>query len=212
MALIFFDYDGVMVDSLETETRYFKEACQEVGVDMVRDATDMAKLSEGNFYDELLGRGVAQVDLAKTMEIYAKIKTDGRYGTESFPEIFTLLKKVSEVYPTYIITSNVSATVESRLVEFDITAVKDVLGADKETSKQKKLRSVMERYPGERTLFIGDTKGDMVEAAAVGIDIRLGVTWGWQSPEVVLDGDPDYWFHEKNHLVAWFEGFMNATK
>lgn len=212
MALVFFDYDGVMVDSLETETKYYIEACQEVGVNAVKDAADMAKLSEGNFYDELLRRGISEEEQAKVMAIYAKIKTDGRYQTEAFPEIFSVLKKVSETFLTYIITSNVSATVEKRLVEFDVTAVKDVLGADKETSKKKKLRSVMEQYPGERTMFIGDTKGDMVESAAVGIDIRLGVTWGWQSPEVVLSGDPDYWFTEKEHFVAWFEGFMDATK
>lgn len=211
MALIFFDYDGVMVDSLETETKYYIEACQEVGVDAVKDAADMAKLSEGNFYEELLGRGVSQEALDKTMEIYAQIKTDGRYQTKPFPEIFSLLKKVSETYPTYIITSNVSATVEKRLREFNVTGVKDVLGADKETSKQKKLHSVMAHYPGERTLFAGDTKGDMIESAAVGIDLRLGVTWGWQSPEVVLAGDPDYWFNEKKDFVAWFHGFMDAA-
>ncbi|MBQ4093092.1 MAG: HAD hydrolase-like protein, partial [Firmicutes bacterium] len=131
--------------------------------------------------------------------------------TTPFPEIFALLKKVSDHYPVYIITSTVSATVETRLKEFGVDGVKDVLGADKETSKAKKLRSIMAQYPGERTYFIGDTKGDMVESAEVGIDVRLGVTWGWQSPEVVLSGDPDYWFVEKSHLVAWFDGFMDAT-
>ena len=211
MALIFFDYDGVMVDSLEAENAYFQEACQEVGVEGTKDAADMAKLSEGNFYENFHQRGVSMEDIGEIMKVYARIKTDGRYQTTPFPEIFALLKKVSENYPVYIITSNVSATVETRLKEFGVDGVKDVLGADKETSKAKKLRSVMAQYPGERTFFIGDTKGDMVESAEVGIDVRLGVTWGWQSPEVVLSGDPDYWFVEKNHLVAWFEGFMDAT-
>ena len=211
MALIFFDYDGVMVDSLEAENAYFQEACQEVGVEGTKDAADMAKLSEGNFYENFHQRGVSMEDIAEIMKVYARIKTDGRYQTTPFPEIFALLKKVSDHYPVYIITSNVSATVETRLKEFGVNGVKDVLGADKETSKAKKLRSIMVQYPGERTYFIGDTKGDMVESAEVGIDVRLGVTWGWQSPEVVLSGDPDYWFVEKSHLVAWFEGFMDAT-
>ena len=211
MALIFFDYDGVMVDSLETENKYFQEACQEVGVEGTKDASDMAKLSEGNFYENFHKRGVSMDDIAKIMKVYAEIKADGRYDTTPFPEIFGLLKKVSDNYPVYIVSSNVSATVEARLKEFGVENVKDVLGADKETSKEKKLRAVMAQYPGEKTLFIGDTKGDMVESAAVGIDVRIGVTWGWQSPEVVLSGDPDYWFHEKKHLVAWFDGFMDAA-
>ncbi|MBR5329226.1 MAG: HAD family hydrolase [Firmicutes bacterium] len=212
MALIFFDYDGVMVDSLEAENAYFQEACQEVGVEGTKDAADMAKLSEGNFYENFHKRGVSMEDIAEIMKVYARVKTDGRYTTEPFPEIFDLLKKVSDRFPVYIITSNVSATVETRLQEFGVDGVKDVLGADKETSKAKKLRAIMAQYPGERTFFIGDTKGDMVESAEVGVDVRLGVTWGWQRPEVVLEGDPDYWFNEKNHLVAWFEGFMDATK
>ena len=39
----------------------------------------------------------------------------------------------------------------------------------------------MERYPGERTVFVSDTKGDMIESKEVGIDLRLAVTWGWQT-------------------------------
>ena len=212
MALVFFDYDGVMVDSLEPETAYFKEACQEVNVDNVKDSSDMARLSEGNFFDNLHAEGVSREDIQKIMKIYAGIKTDGRYVPEAFLEIFALLKKVSERFPVYIITSNVSATVEDRLKEFGVTEVKDVLGADKETSKEKKLTSIMAQYPGERTLFIGDTKGDMVESAAVGVDVRLGVTWGWQAPATVLAGDPDYWFNERGHLIAWFDGFMKTAK
>lgn len=210
MALIFFDYDGVVVDSLATETKYFSEACRKTGVSAVKSEADMAKLSEGNFYDELHNRGVSLADIDKIMEIYADIKNDGRFLAEPFPEIFQLLKKVSEAYPVYIITSNVSATVERRLGEFGITSVRDVLGADKEPSKEVKLTKIMSQYPGERTIFIGDTKGDMVEAAAVGIDLRLGVTWGWQSPEVVLAGAPDYWFNDRKHLIAWFDGFMDG--
>lgn len=212
MALIFFDYDGVMVDSLQCETNYYLEACQEVGVNAVKDAEDMARLSEGNFFEELNSRGVSYEDIDKINGIYAKIKTDGRFVPDAFPEIFGILKEVSEKYPVYIITSNVSATVEARLKEFGIDSVKDVLGADKEKSKVKKILNIKSQYPGERSLFIGDTKGDMTESAAVGVDIRLGVTWGWQKPEVVLAGDPDYWFNEKSHLVAWFKGFMDSEE
>lgn len=212
MAVIFFDYDGVMVDSLSTEYAYFKEACQGVGVEAPRDAADMARLSEGNFYENFRERGISSEDIAAVMKVYAEIKNDGRYRTVPFEEIFSLLKKVCCRFPVYIVTSNVSATVEARLMEFAVEGVRDVLGADKETSKIKKLHSIMAQYPGERTVFIGDTKGDMLEAAAAGVDVRLGVTWGWHRPEVVKSGDPDYLFDEKDCFVAWFEGFMDGAE
>lgn len=212
MALVFFDYDGVMVDSLETESKYYVEACQEVGVDAVKNEADMALLSEGNFYEGLAARGVSRDDMKKINEVYATIKKDGRFPIPAFPEMFDLIKEVSIRFPAYVITSNVSETVENRLKEYGVETIKEVLGADKETSKKKKILSVMDKYPGERTLFLGDTKGDMTEAAAVGINLRLGVTWGWQRPEIVLAGDPDYYFNEISHLVAWFHGFMDAQK
>ena len=210
MALIFFDYDGVMVDSLEAEAKYYVEACQELGVDVVKSAADMAHLSEGNFYDGMAARGVDRETLRKINEIYATVKSSNRFPIPAFPAMFDLLAEVSSRFPVYMITSNISATVENRLAECGITTVKEVLGADKETSKEKKLRTVMDKYPGERTLFVGDTKGDMLETAAVGINLRLAVTWGWQKPEVVLAGDPDYYFNEISHLVAWFHGFLRS--
>jgi phosphoglycolate phosphatase len=172
----------------------------------------MALLSEGNFYEGLQARGVGIDDIKKINGIYAAIKNEGRFGIQAFPEMFDLIKKVSARFPVYVITSNLSDTAENRLKEYGVTTVKEVLGADKETSKEKKIQSVMDKYPGERTIFLGDTKGDMVEGAAVGINIRLGVTWGWHQPEVVLAGNPDYYFNEISHLVAWFRGFMDAQK
>ena len=210
MALIFFDYDGVMVDSLDAEAAYYIESCQEAGIDAVKDKADMALLSEGNFYKGLRERGLSDVDIKKINGIYATVKKSGRFPVTVFPEMFQLIQAVGTRFPVYVITSNVSETVETSLKEQGITAVREVLGADKETSKEKKLLSVMHQYPGERTLFLGDTKGDMVEAAAAGINLRLGVTWGWQSRGVVLAGNPDYYFDHISHLVAWFHGFLDS--
>ncbi len=212
MALIFFDYDGVMVDSLDAEAKYYIESCQEFGVDAVKSKADMALLSEGNFYKGLQDRGLNNDDIKKINGIYATVKKDGRFPIPVFPEMFQLIQEVGACFPVYVITSNISETVENRLKEYGVTTVKEVLGADKETSKEKKILSVMDKYPGERTLFLGDTKGDMVESAAAGINLRLGVTWGWQRREVVLSGNPDYYFDAISHLVAWFHGFLDAQK
>ncbi|HMM06287.1 MAG TPA: HAD hydrolase-like protein [Clostridiales bacterium] len=212
MALIFFDYDGVMVDSLEAEANYYIESCQEVGVEAVKNKADMARLSESNFYESLRSLGISDDDIKKINGIYARVKKDGRFSVTVFPEMFQLIQEVGTRFPVYVITSNISETVENSLKEHGVTAVREVLGADKETSKEKKILSVMDKYPGERTLFLGDTKGDMVESAAAGINIRLGVTWGWQRREVVLSGDPDYYFDAISDLVAWFHGFLDAQK
>ena len=35
------------------------------------------------------------------------------------------------------------------------------------------------RYPGEKIIFAGDTKGDILEGKQAGLDLVIGVTYGW---------------------------------
>ena len=43
MSLLFFDYDGVLVDSLETEAKYFVNACHQVGIEQINSAEFLSR-------------------------------------------------------------------------------------------------------------------------------------------------------------------------
>jgi phosphoglycolate phosphatase len=45
--------------------------------------------------------------------------------------------------------------------------------------------------PPERTFYIGDTTGDIVEAWAAGVR-TVTVTWGWHSRERLVAARPDF--------------------
>ena len=51
MSLLFFDYDGVLVDSLETEAKYFVNACHQVGIEQINSAEEF--LSRDDRYGNL---------------------------------------------------------------------------------------------------------------------------------------------------------------
>ncbi|MEG2147803.1 MAG: HAD hydrolase-like protein [Clostridiales bacterium] len=212
MALIFFDFDGVLVDSLEVETKNFSESCYKVGVDVVNTSADMAKLSEGNFYQGLQALGVSKSKIDEIMVVYTETKKNPDFHVHAHAPMMDMLNKLTKEYPVYVITSNVSYTVERVLKENGVEGVREILGAEKEPSKITKIHKIAEQYPGEKTIFIGDTKGDMVESAEAGIDIRVGVTWGWQKPWVVASGNPDYIFDRFEDAISWFEGFMKSAK
>lgn len=210
MSLLFFDYDGVLVDSLETEAKYFVDACHDNGVYDVNSAQDLADFSTGNFYLGMMERGVSEKKIDEILALYAKKSEDPSYHLDVFPGMPQLFQELAEKYPVYLVTSNVTESVQKVLEANGITAVREILGADVEKSKVKKFHRIMEQYPGERTVFVSDTKGDMVESKEAGIDLRLAVTWGWQAPEVVASSDYDYIFDEVKDLSAWFRGFMDA--
>ncbi len=210
MSLLFFDYDGVLVDSLETEAKYFVNACHQVGIEQINSAEDMSKLSSGNFSQGMIDMGISEEKIDAAMEIYSRKDSDPQYRLDTFPQMPELLQTLSLHYPLYIVTSNISNSVRKVLAENHITGVREVIGADVETSKVKKFNRIMEQYPGERTVFVSDTKGDMIESKEVGIDLRLAVTWGWQDPWTVASGNPDFLFDCPQDLWAWFRGFMTA--
>lgn len=212
MALIFFDFDGVLVDSLSANSEQFVAACHSIGIDSVNSSDDMSKLSEGNFYQGLLDMGISQEKVDQALKIYSEKIQSPDFHLPTYEPVFELLKKLAQEYPLYIVTSNVSFMVERVMGENGVHNVRDVLGIDKEPSKIKKFQKVMAQYPGEKTLFVSDTKGDILEAKEADIDVRIGVTWGWQKPWIVASGNPDYIFDDFQCLTAWFAGYLRATK
>ena len=102
MSLLFFDYDGVLVDSLETEAKYFVNACHQVGIEQINSAEDMSKLSSGNFYQGMIDMGISEEKIDAAMEIYSRKDSDPQYRLDTFPQMPELLQTLSLHYPLYL--------------------------------------------------------------------------------------------------------------
>jgi phosphoglycolate phosphatase len=72
MSLILWDYDGVLVDSLEVEKEFFTVACQEAGIEEIRSFEDLSKLCEGNYYEECMKAGIDLRKVEEAIEILEK--------------------------------------------------------------------------------------------------------------------------------------------
>ena len=62
---------GFWVDSLETEAKYFVNACHQVGIEQINSAEDMSKLSSGNFYQGMIDMESLKKKIDAAMEIYS---------------------------------------------------------------------------------------------------------------------------------------------
>jgi phosphoglycolate phosphatase len=80
---------------------------------------------------------------------------------------------------------------------------RDVLGADRMTSKTEKINHAMKVWGKEtgETFYIGDTAGDVREARNAGVR-SVAVTWGWHSEERLRTAGPDYIVRSPRDLVA----------
>jgi phosphoglycolate phosphatase len=206
MALIFLDYDGVMVDSFKVEEKYFVEACEEAGIIGIHNGEDLSRLCEGNFYQECENIGIRREQIDKAFVLYENRLKDENCEIKAFPEVMELVREISGRFPVYIITSNLSPVVADMLKQWDIRGIREILGADEEASKEKKFQRVRSIFPGEKTYFVCDTTGDILEAKNIGIDVVIGVGWGWHTPEKLTHAKPDYVFEKIEELQEFFNG------
>lgn len=200
MALVMFDYDGVIVDSLEVFTSRFTQACRENGFKEVNEAKDVLGLFDGNIYETMMRRGLDELTIDNILKRYEVLQGDQLSDLQLFNGIGDALERISKKHQVYVITSNLSSATICVLNQNGIECFKDVIGAEKEKSKIKKILNTMSLHPGDPAYYVGDTKGDMIEGKKAGTQ-TIGVTWGWHTPAKLKEGFPDHLFNTPEELA-----------
>ena len=195
-----FDYDGVIVDSLDIFATTFLEASRSCGYTGIKTHEQVVRLFDGNFFETLAQLGLSSDKIDEILGDAHKRKVRKYLAkVKPFRGIHESLKAISRGNVLTVITSNDSQLVWQFLEKEGITCFDDVVGADKERSKMKKIQKTMARYQDLPAFYVGDTKGDMIEGRQAGA-VTVAVTWGWHSAEKLTEGTPDYMVHTPAEL------------
>jgi phosphoglycolate phosphatase len=201
--VILFDFDGVVADSFEVFFREFKAVCSEMHFRRLNSERAFLKLFEGNLLRELLKKGFPVWRLKRLLRRFEPRIREANLKVEPFDDMPVILNELAAAYPVYVITSNVSETVEAFLRRFEVEGIRDILGADKEASKVKKIRLIAARHPEHAPYYIGDTKGDMLEARRAGA-VAVAAGWGWHPEDTLRSGKPDHFLRLPEDLRGLF--------
>jgi phosphoglycolate phosphatase len=190
--LFLFDFDGVLSDSLDLYAEAVRRCLERIGTPIVKNREDYLALFEGNFYESMAKQGVDLVAFAQAAE---EILPGIDYGAmRPFDGLLAVLESLKEDHLLAVISSNGSRTILPMLERFGFQPYfEEVLGSDFLFSKKEKIDHALAKYgiPPERTFYIGDTTGDIVEARAAGVR-TVAVTWGWHSREKLAAAHPDF--------------------
>lgn len=174
-----FDADGTIVDSISVEAIYYVGAYRQLGIDLVRDIEDLKKLCRNNYFEECAKYGIDEETCRKLGTIYRRDLAKNGVQISMFPGAASLLNELGKRFPVFIVSSNHSVFLQDVLARHQVDSVTEIIGNDKEMSKVATFLKLKETYPGEKFVFAGDTKGDMIEGKKAGIDRVIGVTYGW---------------------------------
>jgi len=209
MALIIFDFDGVLADTLNDLLQFGQEACDELGVKHIvkkEDLTDLEVMSFGSY-----GRACEVPEHLVDGFVQSCLKRFA--GKKSPPAIFNGLGNIVRHFAVnhviVIVTTNSSQNVHAFLIEHGLDAcVHKVYGVDLPGSKAQKISVARDQFSADAkrgsVFMVGDSLSD-IRAAKEASVTSIAVTWGHQSLSRLLAGNPDYVAHFPHDLIDVIE-------
>lgn len=201
MRILLFDYDGVIANSFQVVFEIFNSVCEKYGLHQM-NKEEFVHLYDDNFYVDVVKRGMKQQDVSKMIEDFRAGFLKNKSKIEMFDKINEVVNELGKKNKIIIITSSETSVVKEFLKRFGIKT-DEVLGADVETSKIKKIETVKKKYPNANFVFITDTSGDVKEGKKAGVEC-YGVTWGYHNEQQLMRQTPEKIFHSPQELLNFF--------
>lgn len=202
MKLFLFDFDGVLVDSLDVYEKTVTDCLIKINQPLTRGREEFLELFEKNFYESLVQKGVdLEAFMKASIDILAQVKIkDIKPIEDAVPVVAKLHKK----HCLIVISSNETASIREALELFKYDGYfREILGSDFMLSKKEKILYAIKKYqlPTDDIYYIGDTTGDIKEGKQAGVK-TVGVTWGWHDRTKMAAAGPDYLFDQPKELLT----------
>lgn len=214
MALIIFDYDGVLADTLDDLLQFGQEACNQLGVKHVVTKDDLNNLEVMSF--ATCGRAceVPQSLVDEFVEICLNFFAEKKSPPAIFTGLGGVIRHLAVNHRIAIVTTNSSQNASSFLVKHDLDGlIHAVYGVDLPGSKAQKIAMARDRRwvdtKKESVFMVGDSLSDIYAAKEASAS-SIAVTWGHQSLQYLLRGNPDYVVHSPQHLIEVIERFIQG--
>ncbi len=202
--LLLFDFDGVLVDSLDVYEAVVHQCLDAIGRPIVSTRADYLALYQDNFYEELARRGI---DLSAFLAELARMRPHIDTSLiKPLPAMTSILLTLAERHRLMLISSNSREVIEVLLARMGVSeCFEEVMGADFLLNKTEKIVHAwnLTGFAKEDVYYVGDTAGDIREAQRAGIR-SVAVTWGWHERSVLEAVSPDFLVDTPQALVRMF--------
>lgn len=208
--LFIFDYDGVIVDSLDSCINTLNTIAGKHGIPGRISREIIGKMPSVMFDKAFETVGVPAEEYPRYHDEFMAGLRESASRTPVFAgitDIFRLIKEKGHYLA--VNTGNHRDTVSRRLSLTEAGNISDIItGAETPGSKSEKICAMMKSFSvlPENTFMIGDTMGDITEGKKAGVR-TIAVTYGWQTPETLADTEPEFTcrdVQELNNLVSSF--------
>ncbi|MBK8784481.1 MAG: HAD family hydrolase [Anaerolineales bacterium] len=207
MALILFDFDGVLADTLNDLLQFGQEVCNELGVAHIVVREDLSTLEVMSF--ATFGR---QLEVHEALiDEFVRRCLEKVAAKESPPEIFAglaeVVRELSTRHVLGIVTTNTSQNVKAFLAQNKLEdCIRAIYGLEQPGTKAEKISMARNQFTaaGEAVYMIGDAVSDIHAAKQASVK-SIAVSWGHQSLDRLSNAGADHVVHSAGELLAFFE-------
>jgi len=193
--VIIFDFDGVIVNSIEVSFEINKETV----IDL--EFSEWQSWFEGNIYKNIRQEFSSEEYQIQYFEKYSNKLID----LLPVKGIENVLKKLISMGFILIINSSSSGSgVNNFLKKHDLKKYfAEVMTREVHKSKVEKFKIILEKYKikADQTVIVTDTVGDVKEAREVGIK-SIGTSWGAHEPERLIKNGVDFMAEKPEDILV----------
>jgi len=203
MALILFDFDGVLADTLSDMLRFAQETCDELGIKHVVKQEDLSSLEVMSFATYGQNCEVPEHLLDEFVRGCLKRFAEKESPPDIFEGLSEVIKALTAKNSIAIVTGNTTQNVNAFLIEHGLNeSIRAVYGVDAPGSKAEKILQAQNQFAAgnEAVYMVGDSVSDIRAAREADVQ-SIAVNWGHQSAEMLIQAKPDSFIHSPQELL-----------
>jgi beta-phosphoglucomutase-like phosphatase (HAD superfamily) len=186
----FFDFDGVLADSVEVKTRAFAKLFEPHGPEVVarvvahhRDHGGMTRVDKfHHYYHDYLGKSLSKKEIADLCQRFSMLVVDKVVAAPEINGADEFLQRWCGRLACFVISATPDEEIKEIVKRRGMEGYfKEVLGAP--VDKKKNLETLLAKYNlnPSRCCFFGDAESDYVAAHSCGVDF-FGIVPGEDAP------------------------------
>ena len=202
-SLIIFDYDGVLIDSLDDALSVGREFCHMVSHDRVPTRETIIDLENMTYYELARSLGFSSELVDKfALHVFERFQALGP-SLAFFPEMESLLHRIASKNIA-IISGNARDVISAKLSAHGLGDKIDcIYGAHEPGNKAEKIRRACNHFnvTAGKACMVGDSISDIRYAKQAGVQ-SVAATWGWHSHAKLAGEEPDYIVNNVQELTG----------
>ena len=207
MALIIFDFDGVLADTLDDMLNFAQVVCAELGVDRIPTPADLDALETMSFVEYGKQLGIPPHLAGEFASRCLQRFIEKPHPPKIFAGMTQVIEQLSACHTLAIVTGNTTRAVENFLSENNIHQyVRAIFAVDQPGSKMEKIQKAKSQLAKKADVvyYVGDAVSDIHAARQASVK-SVAVSWGHQSFGKLVNAQPDYVIHSPKELTDVFK-------